>query len=76
MYDFRTPDDRSEIYNVVTNGKGGLYRWMHDELPEPLKPDEEWAWVQKKPINPSFWSLARWNLTQPRVPKAWQPIGD
>lgn len=62
MYDFRIPDHRLEIYNVVTNGKGGIYRWQHDELPE----GEGWAWVQKKPIDPKFWSLARWQLSEPR----------
>lgn len=61
-------------YHVVTNGKGGLYRWMHDTLPEKLHKDEEWAWVQRHPINPQFQALARWNLTQPSVPESWKPI--
>jgi hypothetical protein len=53
-------------HHIITNGKGGLYHWEHETLPEPLYPDEVWAWVQKKPIDPKFWGLARWQLTKPR----------
>lgn len=63
MYDFRLPNDRVEDYNVITNGKGGIYRWAHDELPNGVG----WAWVQKKPIDPKFWALARWQMGSPRT---------
>lgn len=48
-------------FSVITDGKGGVYRWGYETLPE----GDDWAWIQRKPIDKKYFDIPCWHLSPP-----------